>query len=223
MTDERHTADDQDLPPTHQTIRIVPDRRYVTIAGQYFDLLGPSPNDIDITASNYSGICEVEGCTHPAFHMCSPNPGEVFLVQQVLKRKGIQITGRDLEETFGPQWAAVVSVVRRAAVLTRPELEALDEAWNLSTDANRAAIGAIWQANRDDAWRAAGDAASDALNDTAQPPARYSVLHAAEVVVSWDLATVDGEFTFAHRDLLIAPWVKVCGLPENLLESDGAS
>ena len=32
-----------------------------------------------------------------------------------------------------------------------------------------------------------------------------------------DLATIDGPYTIAQRDLLLAPWVEVCGMPEGLV------
>ena len=156
-------------------------------------------------------------CLHGAIRRCCPVPGDAYLIEQVearlgrwstswnddddrteaevveLARRGWDITDADLAETFGPQWRAVVSVVRRAATLTADEAKRLDAAW-----------GAAWIA----AWGAAGDAAGDAARD------------AAGAVVTWDLATDDGPYTTAHRDLLIGPWVEVCGLPEGLIERE---
>ena len=60
-----------------------------------------------------------------------------------------------------------------------------------------AAWGADWDAARDAAW----DAARDALLAT----------------VTYDIATETGPYTIAQRDLLLAPWVKVCGMPEGLI------
>jgi hypothetical protein len=34
--------------------------------------------------------------------------------------------------------------------------------------------------------------------------------------LTFDLATKDGPYTIAQRDLLLAPWVSVVGLPEGL-------
>lgn len=44
--------------------------------------------------------------------------------------------------------------------------------------------------------------------------------------VTYDLATIDGPYTITHRDLLLAPWVSVCGMPEGLIATtalDGES
>jgi hypothetical protein len=41
--------------------------------------------------------------------------------------------------------------------------------------------------------------------------------------VTWDLATDDGPYTTAQRDLLICPWVEVCGLPDGLIEREEAA
>ena len=144
-------------------------------------------------------------CLHGAIRRCCPVPGDAHLIELVearlgrwstswnddddrteaevveLARRGWDITDADLAETFGPQWRAVVSVVRRAATLTADEVKRLDAAWE-------AARGAAWDA----AW----------------------------AVVTWDLATDDGPYTAAQRDLLIGPWVEVCGLPEGLIERE---
>ena len=148
-------------------------------------------------------------CLHGAIRQCCPVPGDAHLIERVearlgrwstswnddddrteaevveLARRGWDITDADLAETFGPQWRAVVSVVRRAATLTADEAKRLDAAWD-------AARGAA----RDAAWGAAW------------------------AVVTWDLATDDGPYTTAMRDLLIGPWVEVCGLPEGLIERE---
>ena len=60
------------------------------------------------------------------------------------------------------------------------------------------------------AWYAAVAAARDA--------AWSAAWDAAWAVVSWDLTTPDGPYTLARRDLLIAPWSEVCGLPETLAQ-----
>lgn len=41
-------------------------------------------------------------------------------------------------------------------------------------------------------------------------------------LVTWDLATDHGPYTTAMRDLLIAPWREVCGLPEGLVEKEAS-
>ena len=141
-------------------------------------------------------------CAHGAIRLCAPVPGDAYLIEQVeghLGRhstgwndndstteadvrawfaQGIDITDADLEATFGHQWRAAVSLVRRAAVLTPDEAERL---------------------------YAAGDAAG------------YAAWVAALAIVTYDLATPDGPYTIEHRDLLLAPWIEVCGMPEGLV------
>ena len=70
-----------------------------------------------------------------------------------------------------------------------------------------AARAAAWDAARDAGWAAAGDAAWAAA------------WAAARDAVTWDLATTDGPYTIAQRDLLMAPWVSVFGLPEGLIDT----
>lgn len=151
-------------------------------------------------------------CAHQAIRLCAPVPGDAYLVEQVAARKGrgtewndtpstteadvrawlgagINVTDDDLAETFGPQWRAVVSLVRQAATITADQAQALGAAWYA---AQEAAQEAAWYA----AWGAAQDAARGA--------------------VTWNLATADGPYTHEHRDLLIGPWRSVFGLPEGL-------
>jgi len=198
-------------------------------------------------------------CLHGAIRRCCPVPGDAHLIELVearlgrwstswndddgrteaevveLARRGWDITDADLAETFGPQWRAVVALVRRAATLTADEAKRLDAAW-----------GAAWGAARDAAWEAARGAARDAARDAARAAAWEAAWGAAReaargaardaawgaawgaatargaawAVVTWDLATDDGPYTVAHRDLLICPWVEVCGLPEGLIERE---
>jgi len=189
-------------------------------------------------------------CLHGAIRRCCPVPGDAYLIEQVearlgrwstswnddddrteaevveLARRGWDITDADLAETFGPQWRAVVSVVRRAATLAADEAERLCAAWDAAWDA---AGGAAWGAAGGAAWAAAGGAARDAARavvawaaarDAAWGAARGAARGAAWAVATWDLATDDGPYTVAHRDLLICPWVEVCGLPEGLIERE---
>jgi len=183
-------------------------------------------------------------CAHQAIRLCDPIPGDAFLIEQVAQRKwgkgvawnddsatteadvrewlaaGIDVTDADLDEVFGPQWRAVVELVRRAATLTEDEVEWLNAAGAAAEDAARAAARAAAEdAARTAAWDAAEDAAEAAVWGAARAAARGAVWDAAEVVVTWDLATSDGRYTFTHRDLLIAPWVEVCGLPAGLLDT----
>ena len=161
------------------------------------------------TQGDYENDGEV--CLHGAIRLCQPVPGDTHLIERVeasldrwstgwndedtrtqaevlgLARSGWDITDDDLAKTFGPQWRAVVALVRRCAVMTAVESDRLDAA-------RGAARGAAWDA------------------------ARGAALGAALAVVSWDLATDDGPYTTAHRDLLIAPWREVIGDPTDLVE-----
>jgi len=195
-------------------------------------------------------------CAHQAIRLCDPIPGDAFLIEQVAQRKwgkgvawnddsatteadvrewfagGIDVTDADLGDVFGPQWRAVVELVRRTATLTEDEAERLSTARNAARNAARstawdaawnAAWNAAWDAARDAAWNAAWDAAWDATWNAAWAAAwnaaRDAAWAAAWAVVTWDLATSDGPYTFTHRDLLMAPWVEVCGLPAGLLDT----
>jgi len=139
-------------------------------------------------------------CAHQAIRLCAPQPGDAYLVERVADVQGwgtgwndaqgrteaevrarlgagVDVTDADLLAVFGPNWLAVVDVVRRSAVTTADEASRLGAAWD-----------AAWSAARGAAWSAA----------------------------VWDLASADGPFTHAHRDLLIGPWESVFGLPEGL-------
>lgn len=166
------------------------------------------------TQGVYAGTDSGAVCLHGAIRLCSPVPGDAHLIERVAVRqgwgtgwndeeartelevrellaKGVHITDADLAATFGPNWAAVVEVVRTVASATPHQLQSLGAAW-----------GAAWDA----AWGAARDAALGAAT-------------VAVVAVVWDLATEDSPFTFAHRDILMGPWVSVFGLPKALEET----
>jgi hypothetical protein len=169
-------------------------------------------------------------CAHGAIRLCAPVPGDAYLIEQVEGRlgrhstgwndndstteadvrawfaQGIDIADADLEATFGPQWRAVVSLVRRAAILTSDDVERL---YAVSTASRDAAWDAARNASSTASRYAAGDAARDAAGDAARD--------AAWAIVTYDLATPDGPYTIEHRDLLLAPWIEVCGMPEGLV------
>jgi len=193
--------------------------------------------DVLTTRGWTQGDYEVDGevCLHGAIRLCQPVPGDAHLIERVearlgrwstswndadtrterevveLARSGWDITDDDLAEAFGPQWRAVVALVRRCAVMTAVEADrlgaALDAAWV-------AARGAARGAARDAAWVAAWHAARGAARGAAWGAAWGAAL----AVVTWDLATADGPYTTAHRDLLIAPWREVIGEPTDLVE-----
>ena len=112
--------------------------------------------------------------------------------------------------TYGPNTAAVQAIIDRIPTLTEDEVNRRGAVWNAVWNAARyAAWGAARDAARyaaiDAAWGAAWDAAWDAIRD------------ALLATVTYDLATIDGPYTIAQRDLLLAPWVEVCGMPEGLV------
>lgn len=149
-------------------------------------------------------------CLHGAIRRCSPQPGDAFIIEQVANRfgwgtdwndskdtnwtmvrerivAGIEVTDAMLADTFGPQWEAMVALVRRAAVLTADEAHQLAAAW----DAAGAQAG-------DAAWAAAWDAAGVDARD------------AARALALRDLIGQHG-FTQGHYDLLTRPWATVIG------------
>jgi len=184
-------------------------------------------------------------CLHGAIRLCAPVLGDAQIIEVVAARQGwgtswndhpstnegmvrallaagIEITDADLEVAFGPQWEAVVWIVRRAAVLMGDERDAL-------AAATAAALAPAWGAARYAATTAARDAARDAALFAARSAAawfaagrdagREAVLAAALCAVLWDLAFDAGPFTLKQRDLSIGPWETVIGLPPTLTRS----
>ena len=104
--------------------------------------------------------------------------------------------------TYGPNTATVQAIIDRIPTLTEDECKRLNAAWDAARDA-------AWDATWDATWNAAWDAAWDAARDAARD--------AIVATVTYDLATETGPYTIAQRDLLLAPWVKVCGMPDGLV------
>jgi hypothetical protein len=180
-------------------------------------------------------------CLHGAIRLCQPVPGDAQIIEQVAHRQGwgtgwndsddtteqmvrdrlalgIDITDEDLADTFGPQWRAVIHIVRRSAVMTDDEAQRLNAAESVAWSAAGSAAGyAAWSA----AWSAAGSAAGYAAWSAAGSAAGYAAGYAAGSVVTYDLATIDGPYTIAQRDLLLAPWIEVMGPIEGLIEPEG--
>ncbi len=184
-------------------------------------------------------------CLHGAIRRCQPIPGDAHLIEQVARRQGwgigwndetsttwsmvrerlarIEVTDADLAETFGPQWAAIVALVRRSAVLTADDVQRLAAARVAARGAARgaardAALDAAWYAARGAAWDAAWDAAGDAALDAAWYAARAAARDAAwdaAGAAAWALAVRDliGQHGFrqAHYDTLTRPWRTVIG------------
>ena len=189
---------------------------------------------------------DVSACLHGAIRRCQPIPGDAYLIEQVARRQGwgtgwndarsttwpmvrerlarIEVTDADLAGTFGPQWAAIVVLVRRTAVLTADEVQRLVAAGAAASAAAwAAAAGAATRAaTRDAAWNAAGAAARAAAWNAAGAAARdaaWVAAGAAAWAAAWaaagalavrDLIGPHG-FTQEHYDLLTGPWRTAIG------------
>ena len=135
---------------------------------------------------------------------------------------------------YGPNTKAVQSIIDRMTVLTEDEVISLAAAWYAGygeayDEAGDVAWGAAWDAAwyaadgvaRVPAWDAARYAAGFAARNATWDGARYAIRDAVwdgardaiAATVSYDLATEDGPYTITQRDMLLAPWVSVCGLP----------
>jgi hypothetical protein len=174
-------------------------------------------------------------CLHGAIRRCQPQPGDAYLVEQVANHQGwgpawndvtsttwpmirerlahIEITDADLADTFGPQWEAIVALVRRVAMLTADEAALLAAAWHgTQYDARAAALDATQDDARDAAlaaWGAAWAAALDAAQDTTWA-AWNAAGEAARALVARDLIGQNG-FTQDHYDTLTGPWHSAIG------------
>ena len=202
-------------------------------------------------------------CAHQAIRLCAPQPGDAHLIEAVATAQGwgtdwnddaettetdvrarlaggVDVTDSDLADVFGPQWRAVVRVVRKAAALTPCEADELaaaryaargaarDAARNAARNAARraargAARNAARRAARDAtwyvAWYVAWDATRRAAWYVAWYAAKYATWDVAWVAVVWDLATPDGPFTVEQRDLLISSWLAIDpGLVDEFVE-----
>jgi hypothetical protein len=196
-------------------------------------------------------------CLHGAIKSCTPVDGDTGIIRAVMRYKGFTeewndagirsaddvlaalratvVTDEDLAETFGPQWAAIVALIRRAAALTEREAQDLDAAWDATWVAARdAARVATRDAARDAAWDAAMDAAMDTAWDAARDAA-WDATRGATWGAAWDAARgatwgaawdatrgatrallvrdLIGQHGFKqhHYNTLVAPWVKVAG------------
>ena len=202
-------------------------------------------------------------CAHQAIRLCAPQPGDAHLIEAVATAQGwgtdwnddaetteadvrarlaggVDVTDADLADVFGPQWRAVVRVVRKAAALTPGEADELaaaryaarDATWYAARNATR---DATWYATRGAARYAARNAARDAARRAARNATRDATWYAARgatwyaargatwdaawVTVVWDLATPDGPFTIEQRDILISSWLAIDpGLVDEFVE-----
>ena len=126
-------------------------------------------------------------CLHGAIRFCQPIPGDARIIEQVGTRYRFGTSDNDLQadwehakalivpditdemlaDTFGPQWAEIVALVRRSAILTADESSKLVAAsraisFDARCDARNVASDAAWFADRTARWGAAEEAAGDA-------------------------------------------------------------
>ena len=182
-------------------------------------------------------------CLHQGVRMCQPVLGDAYLIEQVADRQGWgvdwnddedrtfddvkqklvqhrEILPHELEETFGPQWAHIMALVRRASVATEVELGIM---WGVYCSVTTSADGELnwidnWSksfvrartvatyADRNNARIAAQEAAW-----RASPSHVRAVAIAAAVALSTrDLIGNDG-YKQADYDLLTKPWREVIG------------
>jgi hypothetical protein len=167
----------------------------------------------------------VSACLHGAIRRCQPQPGDAFLIEQVANRQAwgtqwndatsttwqmvrdrlanIQVTDADLADTFGPQWEAIVALIRRAAIMTAADVQQVTAPRPVARAAARVtARSAALAASRTPAWAAAVAAARDVVWD--------GTWAAAAALVVRDLIGQHG-FTQEHYDTLTGPWRTVIG------------
>lgn len=186
-------------------------------------------------------------CLTGAVRYCAPQTGDEYLIRAVLRHRETaeswndalcrtegdvldllrtaEITDTDLAEVFGPNWNAIVRLVRQVASLTPAQATALATAWNASWNASWNADG---NAAKDAAWNAAWNAARDAILDEALDAARDAIL-AADLDADLDAAldadldsaldairglVVRGLIGSEHFAVLYGPWASVFGWPD---------
>lgn len=176
--------------------------------------------------SNDGSMCLVGALRH-----CSPQPGDWLIAREVYRHLGHgedwndakgrtaeevtawlrthPVADTTLETAFGPQWRAIVTLIRQAATMTREQARALGSAWgtdnirrwNTAADVVRKAAETT---NRGNAEDAACDAASEAAANASTDAAK--ALSVADLVGQHGL-------TQNHIDTLLAPWISVMGDP----------
>lgn len=202
-------------------------------------------------------------CAHGAVMTCQGlEPGDDEIIRAVMRQKGlseewnddegrtkaevldlmrsIEVSDDALAATFGPQWKAVVALVRRAAALTDEECGSMvtasraihydpkpvmhsyalertvtDHDADPSADGLFAAEAATYKAGLGDARDAAQHAARQAANVAQELIRIDSRADSAVWVAAAALAARDQigahDFTQAHYDILTWPWASVIG------------
>lgn len=180
-------------------------------------------------------MCNEGVCLTGAVRYCAPQTGDEYLIRAVLRHLGTgedwndaenrtepevlnvlrktKITDSDLQQTFGPQWREIVTLIRQAEGLTRPQTKLLETArtsvWAATRNVHRdAARTAAWKAARDAdriaAWKECRDAARDAARGSVEP---WEAGEAVAALVVRDLISPE------HFDALYGPWGSVFGDP----------
>lgn len=188
--------------------------------------------------SNSGSLCLVG-----ALRACSPQAGDWLIAREVYCRLGHAeswndeegrteaevtawlrehpVTDADIEATFGPQWEAVVALIRQAATLTQEKGRALaatwgDARWNAWESARESVLIASSGAGKDARRSAAAQASRDSARESVQGLAGHVAGHvagqAAGALVVADLVGQHG-LTQDHIDTLLGPWVSVMGDP----------
>ena len=145
---------------------------------------------------------------------------------------------------YGLNTPSVQAIIDRIPTLTEDECKRLaaardadyGAAWSADYgSARNAAYDATWNATWNATWKATLDATRDAVyvatrnaawnatRDAAYGAAWNAIWDATLATLTYDLATEDGSYTIAHRDLLLAPWVSVCGMPEALIDAEACA
>lgn len=128
--------------------------------------------------------------------------------------------------TYGPNTEAVQSIINCIPTLTKDEVNRLGATWSAARraawstakraardEAGSEARDEAWGEARDEAWGATWNEAWSEAKDATRYAAWGAAIDALLATVTYDLATETGPYTIARRDLLLAPWVEVCGMP----------
>jgi hypothetical protein len=119
-------------------------------------------------------------------------------------------TEADMEKMYGPQWAEVISLIRRAATLTAEEREALRKAYAYDVASSYAAYDAAYAVASSDASYDAAVYAEYAAYYASYAAHAYVASRAARGIAMRHLIGTHG-YTQAHYDALVGPWFSVVG------------
>ena len=166
-------------------------------------------------------------CLHQAIRLCSPVPGDAYIIEHVWDHRGKgttwndhrgraqheivhalkeepEVTDAEIEGVFGPRWREVVALVRRAAVLTDDERCELGLDFDVhSKRAVQRAYAVLEEVGPGPYINGATAflAASSSGNATAG--------QAALAIIAQDL--IGDHYDQADHDALMGPWLAVVG------------